>query len=125
MMGPLAKLMPRPVLLGAGGVVFAASTLLVIKLLGLSLLIGLLGVLIQRSGLHFPLTDSARNPRSVRGVGGTRSLEWWLSEEAVILDMPGRLLKNSEFQDTEDWVAFLETLRSQRRDKPLNGVVVA
>src|SRR5882672_802595 len=219
MMGPLAKLMPRPVLLGAGGVVFAASTLLVIKLLGLSLLIGLLivlivllvvvilmlvrslqaakaaeeiettitrqadrdiersvpgqvaeletmkadllsaiealkssklgrragksalgvlpwymvvgptqsgkGVLVQRSGLHFPLTDSARNPRSVRGVGGTRSLEWWLSEEAVILDMPGRLLKNSEFQDTEDWVAFLETLRSQRRDKPLNGVLVA
>ena len=38
------------------------------------------GALVQNSGLSFPLKDaSGRGPRSVRGVGGTRTLEWWLS----------------------------------------------
>lgn len=82
--------------------------------------------MIARSGLHFPLLDEARNPRSVKGVGGTRSFEWWLSQEAVLLDMGGRTLgAAAQFEDTEDWVAFLDTLKQQRKEKPLNGVIVA
>src|SRR5205085_7157598 len=51
------------------------------------------GTLVQRSGLTFPLKEgNGGGPRAVKGVGGTRQLEWWLSEEAVLLEMPGKLL---------------------------------
>ena len=80
--------------------------------------------LVSHSGLHFPLLDERRNPRAVRGVGGTRSFVWWLAEEAVILDMAGRTLTTAAFEDTDDWFAFLGVLRRQRREKPLNGVLV-
>ena len=80
-----------------------------------------------RSGLHFPLMDKAtRRGRAVRGVGGTRAFEWWLSQEAVVLDMGGKTLTASaQFEDTDDWFEFLEVLKQQRPKKPLNGVIVA
>jgi type VI secretion system protein ImpL len=83
------------------------------------------GTLVRTSGLSFPLKDSqGQGPRSVRGVGGTKTLEWWLSEEAVLLEMPGGLLKTSEFGDTDDWFAFLGVLKKQRPTRPINGVIV-
>lgn len=79
-----------------------------------------------RSGLHFPLMDSSRRGRSVKGIGGTRAFEWWLSQEAVVLDMGGRTLSASaQFEDNDDWFAFLGVLKQQRPKKPLNGVIVA
>lgn len=79
-----------------------------------------------RSGLHFPLMDSSRRGRAVKGVGGTRAFEWWLSQEAVVLDMGGRTLSASaQFEDNDDWFAFLDVLKLQRPKKPLNGVIVA
>ncbi len=82
--------------------------------------------LIRRSGLHFALKDGSENPRSVRGVGGTRSLEWWLTEEAVVLDLAGRTVgASAQFEDNDDWFSFLDVLRKQRKEKPLNGVLVA
>jgi type VI secretion system protein ImpL len=80
--------------------------------------------LIRRSGLNFPLQDASRNPRAVRGVGGTRGFSWWLAHEAVLLDMAGRTLATAAFDDSGDWIAFLETLRKQRPEKPINGAVV-
>jgi type VI secretion system protein ImpL len=80
--------------------------------------------LVARSDLHFALTDDRQAPKSVRGVGGTRSFQWWLSEEAVLLDMPGRRLTTADFEDNDDWFAFLATLRKQRKQKPINGVIV-
>ena len=81
--------------------------------------------LVARSGLHFPLLDERRNPKAVRGVGGTRSFVWWLSEEAVILDMAGRTLGTAARDDSDDWIAFLEVLKRQRKRDPINGVLVA
>lgn len=84
------------------------------------------GALIRRSGLHFALVDESQNPRSVRGVGGTRSLEWWLSEDAVFLDLAGRSVgAAAQFEDNDDWFAFLGVLRKVRKDRPINGLVVA
>ena len=81
--------------------------------------------LIARSALRFPLQDAAKHGRSVRGVGGTRGFEWWLSQEAVLLDMAGRSLGiAAQFEEDEDWVAFLDVLRKQRGKKPINGVLV-
>src|SRR5258706_920376 len=82
------------------------------------------GSLVRASGLNFPLKDSqGQGPRSVRGVGGTRTLEWWLSEEAVLLEMPGGLLKSAEYGDTDDWFSFLGVLKKQRPARPINGVI--
>ncbi|HEV2104754.1 MAG TPA: type VI secretion system membrane subunit TssM [Candidatus Eisenbacteria bacterium] len=80
--------------------------------------------LIKRSGLEFPLRDAKRDPRAVRGVGGTRGFSWWLANEAVLLDMAGRTLATAAFDDSGDWMAFLATLRRQRPEKPVNGVIV-
>jgi type VI secretion system protein ImpL len=83
-------------------------------------------VMLSNSGLQFALTDSSRRGRSVKGVGGTRSFEWWLTQEAVLLDMTGRMVgASAQFEDTGDWGAFLQVLRKQRPEKPLNGVIVA
>ncbi len=80
--------------------------------------------LIRRSGLNFPLTDAGDNPRAVRGVGGTRGFSWWLAHEGVLLDMAGRTLATAAFDDSGDWLAFMQTLRRQRPGKPINGVLV-
>jgi type VI secretion system protein ImpL len=80
--------------------------------------------LVRRSGLDFPLQDARNNPRAVRGVGGTRGFSWWLANEAVLLDMAGKTLATAAFDDSGDWVAFLQTLRRQRREKPIHGVLV-
>ncbi len=82
-------------------------------------------VMLSRSGLQFALTDSGKRGRSVKGVGGTKSFEWWLTQEAVLLDMTGRMVGASgQFEDTGDWSDFLTVLRKQRPEKPLNGVIV-
>ncbi len=82
-------------------------------------------VMLSHSGLQFALTDDRKRGRSVRGVGGTRSFEWWLTHEAVLLDMSGRMVGSAgAFEDTGDWGEFLDVLRRQRPQKPLNGVIV-
>lgn len=80
--------------------------------------------LVKRSGLEFPLRETTGDPRAVRGVGGTRGFSWWLANEAVLLDMAGKTLATAAFDDSGDWVAFLETLRKQRPEKPIHGVIV-
>jgi type VI secretion system protein ImpL len=83
-------------------------------------------VLLGNSGLQFALTDESRRGKAVKGVGGTRSFEWWLTQEAVLLDMTGRMVgASAQFEDTGDWGDFLQVLKRQRPEKPLNGVIVA
>ncbi len=81
--------------------------------------------LLARSELQFPTADDERGSRPVSGLGGTRGFGWWLCPEAVLLDMPGRWVgATAQFEDTEDWLAFLRVLAKRRRPKPLNGVLV-
>ncbi|MGB1014616.1 MAG: type VI secretion system membrane subunit TssM, partial [Nannocystaceae bacterium] len=74
---------------------------------------------IGRSGLNFPLR---RSQSALRGIGGTRNCEWWLANEAVLIDTAGRYTTGSE--DREEWLEFLSLLRTHRRRKPINGVLV-
>ncbi|HTP26622.1 MAG TPA: type VI secretion protein IcmF/TssM N-terminal domain-containing protein, partial [Anaeromyxobacteraceae bacterium] len=66
-----------------------------------------------------------RTPRSkrgdVRGVGGTRNCEWWLTNEAVLLDIAGRYSIGDE--DHDEWISFLDMLARTRSHKPINGLV--
>jgi len=81
--------------------------------------------LVLRSELRFSGDDETRGVRPVAGIGGTRRFDWWLSQDAVVLDMAGRALGTSaQFEDNEDWIAFLRTLARQRRGKPINGVLL-
>lgn len=81
--------------------------------------------LIEESGLASVLRDAEGRPKAVRGVGGGRDFSWWFTEQAFLLDMSGRTLKRSQFDDTEDWVGFLKSLQKQRPERPINGVVIA
>ena len=75
---------------------------------------------LRNSGLKFPYL-SARG--GVRGVGGTRNCDWWLTNEAVILDTAGRYTSAEE--DRPEWLAFIDTVARHRPGRPINGLIVA
>lgn len=75
---------------------------------------------LRNSGLKFPYLSQRGG---VRGVGGTRNCEWWLTNEAVILDTAGRYTTGDE--DREEWLAFLDTLARARPRRPINGLILA
>ena len=72
---------------------------------------------IMNSGLNFPMGMDR-----IRGVGGTRNCDWFFSDSAIFLDTAGRYV--TEHEDREEWISFLETLKKNRPDKPINGVLV-
>jgi len=78
------------------------------------------------SGLNFPLagTDAAQ---PVAGVGGTRSCDWWFTDEAILIDTAGRYttLESDAAKDRKSWLAFLSGLKQHRPLQPLNGVILA
>ena len=74
------------------------------------------------SGLRFPFSDTA-----LKGVGGTRNLDFWFADEAVLVDTAGRYTtQDSDAErDKGAWSAFLQLLRRNRPLQPVNGVIVA
>ena len=72
---------------------------------------------IINSGLNFPMGKDR-----IRGVGGTRNCDWFFSDAAIFLDTAGRYV--TEHEDREEWVSFLEMLKKNRPEKPINGVLV-
>ena len=76
---------------------------------------------LKNSGLQFPYLSSRGG--GVRGVGGTRNCDWWLTNEAVVLDTAGRW--STQEEDHDEWLAFLGLLKKHRPRKPLNGLITA
>ena len=74
------------------------------------------------SGLRFPFSDAA-----LKGVGGTRNLDFWFADEAVMVDTAGRYTtQDSDAErDRGAWKAFLDLLKKNRPQSPINGVLVA
>ena len=74
------------------------------------------------SGLRFPFSDTA-----LKGAGGTRNLDFWFADEAVLVDTAGRYTtQDSDAErDKGAWSAFLQLLRRNRPLQPVNGVLVA
>src|SRR5687767_11427061 len=61
-----------------------------------------------------------------QGVGGTINMDWWFTNQAVILDTAGRLM----FEEvppgtTSEWQEFLGLLKKHRPDCPINGLFLA
>lgn len=78
------------------------------------------------SGLNFPLAQKF-GKEALRGVGGTRSCDWWFTDQAVLLDTAGRYTTqdSNSGADAAGWTAFLQLLRKNRPRQPINGVIVA
>jgi type VI secretion system protein ImpL len=76
---------------------------------------------LRNSGLRFPYLSKSGG--GVQGVGGTRNCQWWMTNEAVILDTAGRY--TTEDADREEWLSFLDLLKKNRSKAPINGVLVA
>lgn len=77
-------------------------------------------VLLKNSGLHFPFGQE-----KLSGIGGTRGCDWWFTEEAVILDLAGRLFTHEGgASDQAEWEAFLAFLADYRPHAPINGVLL-
>ncbi|NMJ39952.1 type VI secretion system membrane subunit TssM [Roseomonas sp. JC162] len=77
---------------------------------------------LANSGLEFPLTDGGK----LQGVGGTRLCEWWLTDNAVLIDTAGRYTSQDSdaAADKAGWERFLNLLKKSRPRLPLNGVMV-
>lgn len=76
---------------------------------------------LRNSGLDFPYLSASGG--GVRGLGGTRNCDWWMTSEGVILDTAGRW--SSQDEDRDEWLAFLDLIKRFRPKKPLNGIIVA
>ena len=76
---------------------------------------------IRHSNIDFPpgMNDE------FQGVGGTINMNWWFTNDAVILDTAGRLVfEEIEPGQTSEWMEFLALLRKHRPDCPINGLLV-
>lgn len=76
---------------------------------------------IRRSGVGFPpgMQDE------FQGVGGTINMNWWFTNEAVILDTAGRLIfEEVPTGATSEWREFLAMLKAHRPDCPVNGLLL-
>lgn len=82
--------------------------------------------ILKNSGLEFPLADRL-GVDPVAGFGGTRNCDWWFTDQAVLIDTAGRYTTqdtNLEV-DRAAWRGFLDLLRTYRRRRPINGIMVA
>lgn len=77
--------------------------------------------LLRNSGLRFPYLSAKKG--AVKGIGGTRNCDWWLSNDGILLDTAGRW--SVEEEDADEWLAFLDLLKRTRKRKAINGVLVA
>lgn len=79
--------------------------------------------LLDFSGLDFPLNKIDR--KLTRDMNGTAHCDWYFGEHGVLIDTAGRYLEQSDPDiDPSNWRTLLELLRSRRRARPLNGVLV-
>lgn len=76
--------------------------------------------LLTAGGLQFPLDRS-----DALAPGATSYCDWYFADEAVVVEMAGRYLDQPDSSvDGAGWSTLLGLLKTRRRTRPLNGVVV-
>ncbi len=55
---------------------------------------------------------------------GTLNYNWWFTEDAIFIDMAGRLCNPQDDSDRREWSSFLDTVGKGRKGFPINGVLV-
>ena len=76
------------------------------------------------AGLRFPFADTP-GENTLHRAGGTRNCDWWLTEEAMLLDTAGRYTTDELETDRAGWLGLLDLLKSHRPREPLHGVLAA
>ena len=81
---------------------------------------------LKNSGLDFPIAQEVGDA-PVRGIGGTRTTEWWFTDRAVLIDTAGRYTTqdSDEAADAGAWRGLLDLLKKHRPRQPVTGVIVA
>lgn len=86
---------------------------------------------LKNSGLQFPLAhhggSGAAGSAAFASTDGTLHCDWWLSNEAVLIDTAGRYTTHGSdaAADAFEWRGFLGLLRKHRTRAPINGAIVA
>jgi type VI secretion system protein ImpL len=76
---------------------------------------------IKSARLSSPFAEVSRTS----GISGTRNIDWWFFEQAIILDTAGRYaIPIDESRDKEEWQKFLDLLVKYRKRESLNGLIV-
>ena len=55
---------------------------------------------------------------------GTLNYNWWFTEDAIFVDMAGRLCNPQDDSDHREWESFLKTVAMGRKGYPVNGVLL-
>lgn len=76
--------------------------------------------LIRHSGLELPAEYAHTRP-----AGPTRDCDFWLTNQAIVLDTAGRFVDSEEPGVLREWQKLLKLLKKHRAKFPLEGVVVA
>ncbi len=86
---------------------------------------------LERCGLHLTRSDppdieQVLQARQAQEENATPGCDWWLCDEAVLLDLDGRYASQGSGQanEREGWLGLLTLLRQQRPRQPLNGVIL-
>ncbi len=78
--------------------------------------------LVLGSGLNFQTLPSQRQSEQ-NFVRPTRQVDWRVTSDAVFIDTAGRF--QTDNANEEDWSSILETIKKQRSDRPLDGLILA
>ena len=78
---------------------------------------------LANSGIEFPLSQD----QAISGFGGTRYVDFWFAEDAVLIDTAGRYTTQDSdgVADKASWSSFLELLKKTRPNRPINGVILS
>lgn len=78
---------------------------------------------IANSGMEFPLAQD----KALAGFGGTRNMDFWFAEDAILIDTAGRYTTQDSdlVADKASWDAFLDLLKKTRPNQPVNGVILS
>lgn len=80
---------------------------------------------VLKAGLHFPL-EQRLGQQGMAGLGGTRNTDWWLSDDALLIDTAGRYTTQDSRPEVDAavWTGFLGLLKRHRPRQPINGALV-
>lgn len=78
--------------------------------------------LLKYSGLAFPLNDLDKKIDS--NTPDPTFFEWYFGEHGVLIDTGGSALTEDEGPSRYTWKTLLSLLRTRRRNRPLNGIVI-
>lgn len=77
--------------------------------------------LVLGSGLNFQALPSQRQAE-LKYITPTRTVDWRVTSDAVFIDTPGRY--QAEGPDFDEWSSLLETIKKQRSNRPLDGLIL-